>query len=65
MLQDLEAGRPTEVDVINGAVAEQARAAGVRFAVNQRVVDLVHEIERGERVCSPELLTEVAALGPA
>jgi 2-dehydropantoate 2-reductase len=48
MLQDLEAGRPTEVDVINGAVVAGGREAGVATPVQERTVELVHAIERGE-----------------
>jgi ketopantoate reductase len=49
MLQDLERGSPTEVDVINGAVAAQADALGLPAPLNKRVVELVHECERGAR----------------
>jgi len=49
MLQDLERGSPTEVDVINGAVAAQADALGLPAPLNKRVVELVHECERGSR----------------
>src|SRR6266540_2459725 len=49
MLQDLEQGRPTEVDVVNGGVAQRARAHRVATPFNDRVVELVHAMERGER----------------
>jgi 2-dehydropantoate 2-reductase len=49
MSQDLERGSPTEVDVINGAVVTQAAAFGRSAPLNQRVVELVHECERGAR----------------
>ena len=49
MSQDLERGSPTEVDVINGAVVAQAAALGQSAPLNQRVVELVHECERGAR----------------
>ena len=48
MLQDLEAGRLTEVDVINGAVVAGGREAGVDTPVQERTVELVHAIERGD-----------------
>jgi len=64
MLQDLERGVATEVDVINGAVAAEARAAGLATPVNDRVVAIVHSIERGERTRSREALAEIAAVGP-
>ncbi|HEX2108615.1 MAG TPA: 2-dehydropantoate 2-reductase, partial [Rubrobacteraceae bacterium] len=49
MLQDLERGAKTEVDVINGAVVERGRAYGLPTPVNERVVELVHAMEKGER----------------
>jgi 2-dehydropantoate 2-reductase len=49
MLQDLERGIKTEVDVINGGVVEKGREHGVETPINSRVVDLVHAMERGER----------------
>jgi 2-dehydropantoate 2-reductase len=49
MLQDLERGIKTEVDVINAAVVEKGREYGVQTPLNARVVDLMHAMERGER----------------
>ena len=49
MLQDLERGIKTEVDVINGAVVDRGREHGVATLVNARVVELMHAMERGER----------------
>ena len=49
MLQDLERGLKTEVDVINGAVVGRGREHGVETPVNGRVVELMHAMERGER----------------
>jgi 2-dehydropantoate 2-reductase len=64
MLQDLEHGRATEVDVVNGGVAERGRAHSIPTPFNDRVVELVHAMENGERSPAPEELTElVAAVG--
>jgi 2-dehydropantoate 2-reductase len=49
MLQDLERGLKTEVDVINGAVVDRGREYGVETPVNARVVELMHAMERGGR----------------
>jgi 2-dehydropantoate 2-reductase len=49
MLQDLEKGVKTEVDVINGGVVQRGREYGVETPYNERVVDLMHAMERGER----------------
>ncbi|WP_446665676.1 2-dehydropantoate 2-reductase [Flexivirga sp. B27] len=46
MADDLVAGRPTEVDWINGAVVDLAREAGADAPVNARLVALVHDAER-------------------
>lgn len=63
MLQDLEAGRPTEVDVINGAVVAGGREAGVPTPVQERTVELVHAIERGEASRRQSNFDFVAAAG--
>jgi 2-dehydropantoate 2-reductase len=62
MLQDLQQGRATEVDVVNGGVAGRGRAHGVPTPLNDRVVELVHAMERGERRPEPGALDEVASL---
>ena len=46
MADDLAAGRPTEVDWINGAVVDLAREVGMKAPVNARLVALVHDAER-------------------
>ena len=51
MLQDLEKGKLTEVDAINGAVSEFGRKVGVPTPANDMVVDIIHKIEKG--VLSP------------
>jgi 2-dehydropantoate 2-reductase len=62
MLQDLERGAKTEVDVINGAVVERGQAHGVLTPVNERVVELVHAMEKGERRPRPEVFQELRSL---
>ena len=48
MLQDIEKGKLTEVDAINGAVSEYGRRVGCPTPMNDRVVEIIHKIERGE-----------------
>ena len=48
MLQDLEKGKLTEVDAINGAVSEFGRKVGCSTPMNDRVVEIIHKIEQGE-----------------
>ena len=47
MLQDLEKGKLTEVDAINGAVSEYGRRVECPTPMNDRVVEIVHGIEQG------------------
>ncbi|HEY8368642.1 MAG TPA: 2-dehydropantoate 2-reductase, partial [Thermodesulfobacteriota bacterium] len=49
MLQDLDRGRPTEVDEFNGVLVARGAARGVPTPLNAALVEMVHEIERGER----------------
>ena len=65
MLQDLEQGRLTEVDVVNGGVAQRARAHRIATPFNDRVVELVHAMERGERSPAPQELTELVRVAGA
>jgi 2-dehydropantoate 2-reductase len=60
MLQDLDAGRDTEVDVVNGGVAARGREHGVATPCNDAVVELVHSMERGERSPEPRWLRYVS-----
>lgn len=48
MLQDLEKGKKTEVDAINGSVCAFGRKVGCPTPVNDTVVDIIHRIEAGE-----------------
>jgi 2-dehydropantoate 2-reductase len=47
MWEDFEAGRKTEVEIINGEVVALARSLGRQAPVNQRFVELVHAVEQG------------------
>jgi 2-dehydropantoate 2-reductase len=62
MLQDLERGAKTEVDVINGGVVERGREYGVETPFNERVVELMHAMERGERQPGRDALEELRTL---
>lgn len=48
MWEDLQAGRRTEIDYLNGAVVALAERAGLDAPANRRIVALVHAAERGE-----------------
>jgi 2-dehydropantoate 2-reductase len=51
MLQDVEGGRRTEIDVINGAVVRAADEVGVPVPLNRAFLQLIHgwETQRGLR----------------
>ena len=48
MLQDLEKGKLTEVDSINGSVSEFGRKVGCPTPMNDCVVEIIHNIEQGK-----------------
>ena len=59
MLQDLERGIKTEVDVINGGVVRKGREYGVDTPLNAHVVELMHAMERGERSPGRDVFEEL------
>lgn len=65
MLQDVERGLRTEVDVINGAVVSRAVELGAGAPCNDAVVTLVHRYERGQAAPSPSHFAEILAAGGA
>ncbi|MFI7066743.1 ketopantoate reductase family protein [Kribbella sp. NPDC050124] len=62
MLQDLERGSLTEVDVINGGVVETANRLGLDARLNKAIVSLVHGYEAGVGRPSPEVFTALASV---
>ena len=48
MLQDIENGKKTEVDAINGVVCAYGRKIGFPTPYNDKVVEIIHKIEEGE-----------------
>ena len=59
MLQDLEHGRPTEVESISGWVCRESRRLGVATPVNERLYRAVKAAE-GADVVPPDLVREAA-----
>jgi 2-dehydropantoate 2-reductase len=47
MLQDLEAGRPTEIDAIAGAIVRRAAESGIAVPLTETMLRLVRARERG------------------
>jgi 2-dehydropantoate 2-reductase len=56
---DLERGRRTEVDYLNGEIVKQGQVAGVQTPVNSEVVRIIKEIEDKRRVMGAENLEEI------
>ncbi|HWM34550.1 MAG TPA: 2-dehydropantoate 2-reductase [Pseudolysinimonas sp.] len=53
-LQSLRRGRLTEIDFLNGAVVDAARAGGLAAPVNAAIVEMVHEVERTGVFLTPD-----------
>jgi 2-dehydropantoate 2-reductase len=56
MLQDIERGRPTEIDFVNGYVVTCGRGVGVETPANAAIAATIRAITRGELAPSPTLL---------
>ena len=63
MLQDIERGVRTEVDVINGGVVATAQKIGASAPRNATIVDIVQGYERGESSPSPDAFARVRRAG--
>ncbi|MCL2617052.1 MAG: hypothetical protein FWD96_05350, partial [Defluviitaleaceae bacterium] len=62
MLQDLEKGRKTEIDYINGFVAKKGREVGVETPFNDKVVEMVKKQEASGKVNTFDDLSEFLPL---
>lgn len=62
MLQDLDRGRPTEVDEFNGVLVARGAAHGVPTPLNATLVEMVHAIERGTRTSRVENIEPLLAI---
>ena len=56
MLQDLEKGKPCEVEYINGEVCRWGKKYGIATPVNDKIVELIKKEESGELVISRDNL---------
>ncbi len=54
MAQDMAKGRRTEIEFMNGFVAEKGAEAGVPAPTNARLTEVVKRVERGELPARPE-----------
>ena len=62
MGQDMEKGRHTEVDFMNGYIVEQGRRSGIPTPVNAAIVQVVNEVESGQRRPGPANVHRVLSL---
>ena len=51
-LQSIRRGRPTEIDYLNGEVVRLGRQVNVPTPINLAMVELVHQVESGDRFLS-------------
>ncbi|MBQ8216822.1 MAG: ketopantoate reductase family protein [Oscillospiraceae bacterium] len=58
-LTSLERGKPTEVQVLNGWISKKAKEYGILTPINDRLVELIHQIEAGQRKSCPENIQEI------
>lgn len=54
ILQSIKRNKPSEIDFINGEVAQIAKFMRKTSPLNSKVVDLVHQVEKNGKFFSPE-----------
>jgi 2-dehydropantoate 2-reductase len=59
MGQDMQKGRRTEIEFLNGFVVREGEKVGLHARANQRLVDIVKKVERGELQPDPRHITEL------
>jgi 2-dehydropantoate 2-reductase len=58
MAQDMRKGRRTEIQLMNGYIAEKGKSVGIPTPTHEKITDIVTRVERGELKPSPELLLQ-------
>jgi 2-dehydropantoate 2-reductase len=59
MGQDMQKGRRTEIEFINGLIAREGERIGVPARANAVLTDIVKRVERGELKADPSNITEL------
>ena len=59
MGQDMQKGRRTEIEFINGLIAREGERIGVAARANAVLTDIVKRVERGELKADPKNITDV------
>lgn len=56
ILQSIKRGRPSEIDYINGEFVGLAKKNGIPAPLNERLVKMVHQVEKGSKFFTKEEL---------
>src|SRR6202030_2578697 len=59
MGQDMQKGRRTEIEFLNGLVVREGEKVGLACRANAALVDIVKRVERGELKPDPKHVTEL------
>src|SRR5437879_13551843 len=59
MGQDMQKGRRTEIEFLNGLVVREGEKLGIPCAANAALTDIVKRVERGELSPDPRNITEL------
>jgi 2-dehydropantoate 2-reductase len=59
MGQDMQKGRRTEIEFLNGLVVREGEKLGISCAANAALTDIVKRVERGELKPDPRHITEL------
>ena len=59
MGQDMQKGRRTEIDYLNGLVVQKAAEMGLPVPTNEGIADVVRQIERGEILAGPNAIAHL------
>ena len=59
MAQDMEKGRRTEIEFLNGLVVREGEKVGLPCRANAVLVDIVKRVEKGELKPDPRHITEL------
>jgi 2-dehydropantoate 2-reductase len=59
MGQDMQKGRRTEIDFLNGHVVREGEKVGIACRANAVLTDLVMHVEKGELAADPRHITEL------
>jgi 2-dehydropantoate 2-reductase len=59
MGQDMAKGRRTEIEYLNGFVVGEGEQVGIAARANERLVEIVKRVERGELKQDPRHITDL------